>query len=467
MKSPTRLFQGISKKTARRFYGTLFHHLLKSHKRVIIPACGEFTLAKCALAAGYKPTAIHTSDISLFSSVLGYFYSGRPLSDLKFTVSPEWQRAYTSQPDEAERAAFLFWLMVISRKFPAHQKRVRDHCMRNREIYIKRLAETLSGFREIYKGISYEIADMRAVINDDPGEDAVVVLHPPAYHKGYSKQFDFNGILKWGASFQEFDYKKEFLNLYFQSRKQKALYIWSAYRNHKEIDQKEVVFAEQIKKNRYEYFLATNPDALSNCRLLGEIAYRRDVKGIKCPYSLVPGDFQITDKTVPNVRLITEPMAIYYRDLMAHKLGSVRAEQYFAVLLDGKIFGIVGFTMREVNLMRSTDVSEVFGFNVPLKKHPAAHRLFMMLLTCRDMARAIQNITKKNRLFRLTGFKTTCLTKYRKLRSSNGLLKLINREKMEDGRYRLVYHTHFYKRSFRETMLAWLTETSPINRSAT
>lgn len=48
--------------------------------RIFIPCTGQNTVVKTALDAGFLPEQIFSSDISLFSSMLGYLYSGQPIS---------------------------------------------------------------------------------------------------------------------------------------------------------------------------------------------------------------------------------------------------------------------------------------------------------------------------------------------------------------------------------------------------
>ena len=42
------------------------------YERTIIPCAGRFTIAEAAVDAGWKPERLNCSDISIFSSVLGY-----------------------------------------------------------------------------------------------------------------------------------------------------------------------------------------------------------------------------------------------------------------------------------------------------------------------------------------------------------------------------------------------------------
>jgi len=56
-------------------------------KRFVVPFVGRFAAAQAVLAAGVKPTQLVTSDISLFSSVLGYAASGQDVRALGMVLS--------------------------------------------------------------------------------------------------------------------------------------------------------------------------------------------------------------------------------------------------------------------------------------------------------------------------------------------------------------------------------------------
>jgi hypothetical protein len=153
---------------------------------------------------------------------------------------------------------------------------------------------------------------------------------------------------------------------------------------------------------------------------------------------------------------ISGETALYYRDLWAHKMGTTRAENYFLVTLDGMAFGVTGMMMGKVRRLQEDEVLEVFGFDQPLDNHPNSHRLFMRLLTCQEFKYILENTTKVNRISELKGFKTACITKYRKLKSSTGLLTIRKREKLPSGMYKLMYFCEFYKLTFKEVLADWL-----------
>jgi hypothetical protein len=91
-----------------------FKGALDLYDRVVIPCAGRFTIAEAAVDAGWRPEEIECSDISLFSSVLGYAAAQTDLNALPIEFHSEfadpsrargktaWRRAARAQalPDQ-------------------------------------------------------------------------------------------------------------------------------------------------------------------------------------------------------------------------------------------------------------------------------------------------------------------------------------------------------------------------------
>jgi len=174
-------------------------------------------------------------------------------------------------------------------------------------------------------------------------------------------------------------------------------------------------------------------------------------------------DDEIKPDTKIEFKSVSADIALYYRDLWAHKLGNTKAEHYYLILLNDKVFATVGFHTSELFRLRSTRVFENYGFNAPSKRHPRINRLMMMLITCKEMEGVLRkDVSKVNRVYDLKGLRTTCLSKYRKVKSNNGILKVEKREKMKDGVYKIMYDTDFHKRNFQQCVVDYLKEENQL-----
>lgn len=451
------IFLGVSKKTQKLFYLTVLKELVKKFPILRIPCVGNFTLVEVGLSAGYKPENIYTSDISLYSTVIGGFITGKSTNDLPVKICEQWLPIYNALQTEEHRAAFMLWLIKVLqiREDVFYEESYLEYLTKNTGEVIEDLAAKMKGLAAKYHGIHYNLKDMRQDIEEDCS-GSVTILHPPAYRGGYEKQFFFHGAMEWTPEFQNFDFEVEFETEYLKSKnKENQVFIWSAYNTSNGIGEKDIVFAEEVGKNKYEYYAITKPEELTS-PIKYQVQFKKRDGIAPLPIKIIPKEYKITNTSKLEMISIKEENALYYRDLWAHKMGTTKAELYFMALIDGMAFGVTGIHLEKVRRLVSNDVFEVFGFDQPLDSHPNSHKLFMMMLTCMDFKRILENTSKVNRLAEIKGFRTVCITKYRKLKSSTGLLNIMSKEKLPNGMYKILYQTPFWKRSFNECLTYWI-----------
>ena len=461
-----KVFLGDTPADMRRYLASVLRNIKSRYPRIVLPAVGQFTLAKCAIEAGYERKDIFTSDISLFSSVLGHLYSGKPIDEIGFTLADEYRERYAACADEAERAAFLFWVMK-TRQLDASVffERVPLDDLRERwETHVKRLADILRGFRDYYGGINYDIADMRSVLSAEHPEGTLVVVNPPVFRNGYAKMFDFGDALRFDPNIPEFDFAKEYSALYAHTKTLPTPFIWYRFRSVKGFDSNEVIFCKEYDADKRDYWLLTKPEILDGFQYRSSVDFMA-AQGVR-PYPapvFTNGDDLTYDSKISFVQ-VPEQQALYYRDLFAHKLGNTRAEQYFLMLVDGKVFATVGFMTNALFGLKSDRVFENYGFNAPVRNMPRANRLLMLAITSREFADVLyRTASRVNRVYRLRGVRTTCLSKYRRVKLNNGILKALSCERLPEGKanggmYRILYDTDFREQDFRGVVRQFLDE---------
>lgn len=161
-----------------------------------------------------------------------------------------------------------------------------------------------------------------------------------------------------------------------------------------------------------------------------------------------------------DVRVVptSESHALYYRDLFAHKLGATRAKSYYLILIDGKVFGTFGVSMSRVYRMVDDHYFEAYGFTAHVERFPRSGRLLMMIITSLEMKNVLMRQTKINRVYKLSGMKTVCLSKYRNSKSNSGIVRTERREKLPNGMYKIHYIAEFRKDTFKDCLDRFLTE---------
>jgi len=457
-----KIFLGNTPSEQRKFLVAALTHLHDRYQKVVIPCCGQFTLAKCAIEAGYKPEDITASEISLFSCVLGYVYGGIPLSTLNFEVLEPHKEEYESYKNDIDRAAFLLWLMKTQqlRTDLMYERVVYDNLVEDKERHLEGFRKQLEKNASLYKGITFRIRDLRDELKEEWSDDTIVIVNPPAFRGGYEKMFNFSKVLSFDPNIDEFDLGKEYATLYEQSKQKAHPTFWYKYKEVDGFNPHEVVYGREYFVDRYDFWLLTKPEILNDFRFKGAVTFKTEHELKK--YRNVPMwglDDVLKPDTKVEFRSVPSEVALYYRDLWAHKLGNTKAEHYYIILLDGKVFATVGFHTSELFRLKSTRVFENYGFNAPSRVHPRINRLMMMLITCSEMGGVLRRDSSNvNRVYELKGLRTTCLSKYRKVKLNNGILKIEKREKMPDGVYKIMYDTDFHNRTFAQCVIDYLNE---------
>src|ERR1039457_88392 len=87
MNRPTAIFLGVTPKPLRDYLAGAFGLLKDDYEYLVNPCVGTFGIIQAAVSGGWNPAKIVTSDISLFSSGLGFLAAGEPLDALDVTLA--------------------------------------------------------------------------------------------------------------------------------------------------------------------------------------------------------------------------------------------------------------------------------------------------------------------------------------------------------------------------------------------
>ena len=463
MQQLDKIFYGITPSEHRKILRSLFENEIKNRPNIAITTCGEFHLVKTAIEAGIKPTNIYASDISLYSSVLGYFFSGKKMASLKIKLREDYQELYDKQIDEVHRASCILIIMKLQqfKEKVYYEAQIKKEINDNKQEYIDRMVKRLEKSKEVFKGIHYEIKDLRdELVNEKYDKKWILTCDPPMYSGDYQKMFDFGDALVWDNGIKEFDLKEEYKNLFNLSRKQKYLGLWLKYKELDEMEQKYVFYVIESKK-KYDYWLTTKPQELKQFIYNNLIKYKKpdDFSGVK-RFKLLNDEDEL--KPTSEVRFVNvdRDTALYYRDLLVHRLGTVDAQHYFLILINGKLFSVVGINTGDVTKLRATRAYQIFGMTVVLNKYRKTTRLMMYFLTSIELKKVLIRVmsNNKNRIYDLAGIKSTSFTRFGRDKTNANLLKKVSKEKQKDGLYKIQYESDFYHRNFQQSLSAYLEE---------
>lgn len=180
------IFLGITPGPAREYLLRLFERARDRYTRVIVPCVGRFAGPLMAIRAGYRPDQVEASDISLFSSLIGYLASDQDVRQLyvRSTVPVPGLTAILETSDGLDYAAAAMVCLKIAtfKSNNAYQAMVHDDLRRDWERHYAKARKNLQTLVAELKGITYRMADLFDEI-DQAREDAstIVFCNPPAY----------------------------------------------------------------------------------------------------------------------------------------------------------------------------------------------------------------------------------------------------------------------------------------------
>lgn len=451
----TSLFIGNTNPKEKKFEKDLMAAAIKSGiSRFIEPCSGELAMCQLAKSVGYKD--MEASDITLFSTVLGYYVEGKSEKDYEKLNIQIKGIGRVCEPVEV-----LYWLMYF-RVLKNAGKKYFDSIIYDietrKEWHKEKIKETLDRAREEFKDVKYYPLDMidhlRQVLDD---EKALVVMNFPTYKGGYEKFFDVGDNITWNEpSYAIFDPRtdKPAVKEILKNAKCLVLFYEEAYAGETEFDPVYVRFGCREGMNTY---ITTN-DLERVEKLLGrKYAVRpdeRDIEPLKC--DILNRDFVFDDTVDVKVVEITPKQSNYYRLLLTHNFVGSGSSGGFAILVNDKVFGVFGFDKTFSGLFgdgSNTEIFLMYGMAFPVKGF-RTNRLITLVASLRSVVNAVCNDIEKE-TFKFV--KTTMISKYPESKQMRGLMKLERKSyEKKENMYKLVYKREIENRTIKEAYLEWL-----------
>ena len=455
------IFVGGVTGDSRKVLRAIGEHLNRVHgvTSAHVPCTGQFTITKTLIEAGFKPGDIHNSDIGVFSSLLGYLYSGQRVGDLikggHLMITNDYvKECYEKETNDLGRVSLLltFIKQAQLRKGIAYENGFRIEIEKYRDRYKDQLRKLLEQAMPIYEGTNYRIMDVREYFgggeNDAPklvpGPSGLLMMNPPAYAKGYVKMFDVGEFMEWRSGIDEFDFGKEWLLMYGIAKGLETPTLWYTSQNIAEkIDKRDIVFTKEEGKGKYTYLLMPHRELVDDFPEKDGIMFKKSEPDIH-KYEMLPEDAELTDEARVDMVLLNRDTALYYRSVLAHRLGGTEAEVYVGLFINGYLFSVAGFNTSFIRRMQDDYVFENFCFSTAHDKYENINRLSMLFLISDEFKNFLWKKVLNGSLYvSLRALRTTCLSRYRKVKLNNGILDLLKCEKEENGTYKLLYEKDY------------------------
>jgi len=456
-----KIFLGLTPKPFRLYLLNAFRKLQDQYPHLIVPCVGNFTIPSVAVKAGYKPKNIIASDISLFSSVLGVTaMKTSPMQALgvKF-LDPRIQELTKYQNTPLEPAAIIFAIKYaqLAKKQSYYNLSIIEEILLNEEKYIQKMQENIDNIISPLTHINYRMKDIIEEFEENCNkENTIIFANPPAYKGGYTRMFYLGDVLSWDSpEIKEFDQETGYNKIYEILKRASALVIFFQYGNYPKELEDWVIFGAEKNKDVVEYLISNKPEIFKENKWLAQKRKTYEIKPGN--YPLLFENHIITRNSKITFIPAKNKIALYYRDLFAHKLGVVKSHIYYLILIDGYLFATLGFDPAINRTGYRTYINEVFGFCVPNSRYPRLNKLMMMLILSEEFKNQMVRDFPNLMLFKpFDELHTTCITKYCELKINRGILKLVKRDKLPDGRYKLYYVSKFKRMSYQDCLINWL-----------
>ena len=441
----------------QRFIAVLLKNAHKQgYTRFVEPCAGAFAMSHIAAQCGYKPSEIEASDVSMFTSIMGYAITGQSLEELEIRAD-----GFTNEELLDPAVALYAWKYLKATRNAGREYgyELMVDLESRREYYIDSLRTQLDRAKQSLNGMSYRPLDMWKHLEtcyDDP--HCLVVANPPTYAAGFEKWYDTGGRMTWKEpEYGIFDPKTGLTELYDKMNDAKCL-LMCYEENAPGLTAGHPVFARYGVRDGINVYLTTNRPDEATMLAEGKMITRPNegkLEPLDC--SILPRDYEITRKSKIQITQIERTAAQYYRKLWTHNFVGSSAPINMAVLIDGKLSGVFGLdksalTMGAFGTQVSDAVFLMYGMTVPHKTYRLG-RLLQMLTQNKALIMSICTDLEKEKAKTL---KTVQMTKYPESKEMRGLMELTKKVPDKKMGWRLTYESPLYNRTNEETLDEWL-----------
>lgn len=461
------LFEGATRAPVREFLGVLWRD--GKYSRGVMPAVGRYTAVAGVVAGGAKPSQMYCSDISLFSSLLGYHLDPvKDIDELGIRIDGPAKKFVERPKDPADWTAGVLLAQKWLQTHPTNPYVAshRTEWWTNRKDYRAHIREQVLRLEEGLGGIHYEISDARPVLKASARlKGAFMFIAPPFYKGGYSAMFhDSEAALSWkGIDFEPLEPAGigPMLAPLLESPMTSVVYIRGEVAD--QFSDWHRLLA--LESKLYGWTGTVTEYVVSNKALDKRRVILREGAGSAPRRFPIFDDAEIRPDSEIRVVAVDKNTALWYRDLFVHRLGSTAAREYYMFLIDGRAVAVCGVSLSEILRGQHNWVYEVFGIAATSKRYARLGKLYMLLLTSGDMKRYLETSIPSLTLRDLKGVQTSTFSEHAESQRYRGVMKLWEREQLPDGGYRLTHRAEFRKDTWREATASWLKQWGSIERS--
>lgn len=428
------------------------------YTRIVEPCAGAFAMSHIAAQAGYKGSQIESSDVAMFTSIMGYAIMGKSLEELELRAEG------FSDKELLDPATALFAQLYLRTAKQAGKDYFFNLLMdleNRRSEHIQSIQKQLDRAKQTLQGMNYRALDMWEHLDECADDEHTLILaNPPTYTAGFEKWYDTGGKMTWKEpQYGIFDASTGIQDLYNRYNGANALFL--VYEeNEPGKTSGHPIFARYGVRDGVNTYITSNRAEEATALAHGKKIKRPNesiLEPLNC--STFPRDSEITKESKVQVQIIDRVNAQYYRKLWTHNFVGSSAPINVGVLIDGMIAGVFGIdkaalTMGAFGTRVSDAIFLMYGMTVPHQKY-RLNRLLTMLAQNRPFIESLCNDLEREKVNHL---KTVQMTKYPEAKEMRGVMKLTKKVPDPKMGFRLTYESELKNRNEQETLIEWLAK---------
>ena len=450
----------------------------------VVPNAGAFGVPETLICGDVPASKVVTCGTTLYTSTLGYLLDPeKSLLDLKFEITNAKLLSLCSQgPTEKPENGHdldiaMAARMVYSLKW-CQLQRASLRCAANADYkkwrrleieeqvvpILNRYAETLATLRTRAGGLRYEIMDphsMAATFADDPS--AFIWYSAPGAAGGRESPVKPEDDFAWADPGVK-PPKRDDVLPFVESELAGANACAAAYlseKTHPYAGPWEPIYIQQEGQHLERTYVFANRHSKSASL---KVDKRRSIP--ENPPSIYD-DHEITADTKISFVHSDMDTSLYFYDLFVKDLAITRTQIYYLFCIDGQVAGALGLDVQH-HCSRNDPVFYItFGLTMTSPRYARIGRLFMASAVTRQFTDQIERECFKKDLLlpQVEDVQTTCLSKFPEVKKNRSILKMVQRTRLPNGRFHLVYRTKIHEKTFGDVLAAWLAKHAKFGRT--
>ena len=473
--SPSILFLNTYDTLDRKYVAELAPKLLENgYDRYAELYAGAFVMPLVMAGAGWKPEQMHAYDVTLFSNVLGYTFSGRDVADLGVMLDGE---PVALEGDYIRRAAKLLYVQALARieQSQADYYVMLAEDMRYREEqHIDHIAKRVAGMDAKLHGLSFEPLYLWDAFEKEADRaETFICSNPPTYPGAYEKFFDTGGRLTWNEiPYPIWTGKTDCPKLAERAEGRDALLIFLQQADKGHAATENPVSARFLSDTQNVYYNSNHPEIIESLvGMKSETATGSPM--VKAKAKILPEDYEVTRRSKITVTFAETSVAEYYRHLWLHRINGKSVSVNLAVYIDGMVAGFIGLSLNAImSPYQGTDPDDysiVLSYAVPapnVKQRLA--RLLVMIAKSKPVVEAA--IAYKTAQYAMmvecaNKLKTVEYSRFTEVKGLRGLMKVERKAKV-GGVNALTYAAPLTDQSIKQIRAEFIDKENAYKRKA-